>query len=203
MRMVFSHRLLFFILICCGILLLDPNSFVFASEAAHGHEAHGLSHTQKMNFLWHCLNFALLVIILVRFLKKPIRDALAGRIESIKNTFKDLDVKKKEAEKKYAEYERKLSTLEEEADRILQGFVEQGKAEKEKIIAQAQESAERIKAQAEMYVAQEVAKGKAQLQKEVADMSIKMAEDLVHKNLSEQDHYRLISEYLEKVVTKH
>jgi F-type H+-transporting ATPase subunit b len=190
-------------LICCGVLLLDLNSFVFASEAAHGHEAHGLSHTQKMNFLWHCLNFALLAIILVRFLKKPIADALSGRIESIKNTFNDLDVKKKEAEKKYAEYERKLSTLEEEADRILQGFVKQGQAEKEKIIAQAHESAERIKAQAEMYVAQEVAKGKAQLQQEVADMSIKMAKDLVHKNLTEQDHHRLISEYLEKVVTKH
>lgn len=220
MQSVFSVRILAALFICMGLFFLGPDGKVSASEPGHAQEAtvehgavehgdahaaehHGVTHSQFMNFLWHCLNFSILVIILVKFLRKPISDALQGRTESIRNTFDDLDIKKREAEKKYADYERKLATLDEEAERILKGFVGQGRAEKEKIIAQAHDSAERIKAQAELYVAHEVAKAKEQLQKEVSEMSIKMAEELVRKNLAEQDHHRLINEYLEKVVTKH
>ncbi len=181
-----------------------------ASEAAHGggHEAghegghHGITHSQLMNFIWHCLNFSILVIVLVKFLKKPITDALEGRKESIRAAFEELQASKEEAERKYAEYERKLSTMDAEAERILKSFVEQGQAEKEKIIAQAHEAAERIKAQAELYVQQELARARKELQREVADMAVKMAEDLVRKNINEQDHHRLITEYLERVVQK-
>lgn len=176
-------------------------------EGAAGHgdghgEHHGLSHSQVMNFIWHCLNFSILAFLLVKFLRKPIAGALKGRTESIRAGFEELEAKRADAERKYAEYETKLSTMDEQAERILKSFTEQGESEKEKIIAQAHEAAERIKAQAEFYVQQELAKAKTELQTEVADMAVKMAEDLIRKNLNEQDHHRLISEYLERVVQK-
>ncbi len=172
-------------------------------EGAAGHgEHHGLSHSQVMNFIWHCLNFSILAFLLVKFLRKPIAGALKGRTESIRAAFEELEAKRADAERKYAEYEAKLSTMDEQAKRILKSFTEQGESEKEKIIAQAHEAAERIKAQAEFYVQQELAKAKTELQTEVADMAVKMAEDLIRKNLNEKDHHRLISEYLERVVQK-
>jgi F-type H+-transporting ATPase subunit b len=176
-------------------------------EGAAGHgeghgEHHGLTHSQVMNFIWHCLNFTVLAFILVKFLRKPIAGALKGRTESIRAAFEELEAKRADAERKYAEYEGKLSTMDEQAGRILKSFTEQGEAEKEKIITQAHETAERIKAQAEFYVQQELAKAKTELQTEVADMAVKMAEDLIRKNLNEEDHHRLISEYLERVVQK-
>lgn len=176
-------------------------------EGAAGHgeghgEHHGLTHSQVMNFIWHCLNFSILAFFLVKFLRKPIAGALKGRTESIRAAFEELEAKRTDAERKYAEYEGKLSTMDEQAERILKSFTEQGESEKEKIIAQAHEAAERIKAQAEFYVQQELAKAKTELQTEVADMAVKMAEDLIRKNLNEEDHHRLISEYLERVVQK-
>ena len=171
-------------------------------EGGHGEGHHGVTHGQLMNFIWHCLNFSILVFILVKFLRKPITEALKGRTESIRAAFEELEAKRAGAERKYAEYEGKLSTMDEQAKRILKSFTEQGESEKEKIIAQAHEAAERIKAQAEFYVQQELAKAKTELQTEVADMAVKMAEDLIRKNLNEQDHHRLISEYLERVVQK-
>ncbi len=175
-----------------------------AAHEAGGHEGHShvLTHTQIMNFIWHCLNFTLLVLILLKYLKKPIADSLRGRSESIAKAFEELEAKKVEAEKRYAEYEKKLSGMDEEAKKILESFVKQGQAEKEKIIAQAQETAERIKAQAEYYVQQELAKAKEELQNEVANVAVKMAEEIIRKNLTEQDHSKLISEYLERVVHK-
>jgi F-type H+-transporting ATPase subunit b len=171
-------------------------------EAAGHGEHHGITHGQIMSFVWFCLNFTLLVFILMKFLRKPIAGALKGRTESIRAAFEDLEAKRADAERKYAEYEGKLSTMDEQAKRILKSFTDQGQAEKEKIIAQAHETAERIKAQAEFYVQQELAKAKTELQTEVADMAVKMAEDLIRKNLNEEDHHRLISEYLERVVQK-
>ncbi len=190
-----------------GHVVVDSVHEQVHGEAAHGGEGahgehHGITHSQLMNFIWHCLNFTILVIVLVKFLKRPISDALRGRKESIRNSFEELKASKDEAERKYAELEKKLSNMDAEADRIMKAFVEQGQAEKERIIAQAKESAERIKAQAELYVQQELARARKELQAEVAEMAVKMAEDLVRKNITEQDHHRLIGEYLERVVTK-
>jgi len=173
-----------------------------AAASSEEEESHSLTHSQIMNFIWFCLNFTLLVYILVRFGKKPVANALNGRIESIQNAFDDLEARRSEAEQKYAEYERKLSGIDEQAKHMLETFREQGQAEKEKIIARARDTAETIKAQAEFYVQQELVNAKTELQAEVADMAVKMAEELIRKNLNEQDHHRLISEYLERVVQK-
>jgi F-type H+-transporting ATPase subunit b len=168
-----------------------------------GHEGHhGLTHSQVMNFIWHCLNFSILAFVLVKYLKKPISDGLRGRTEAIKAQFADLDAKKAEAERKYAEYESKLSGMDEEAKKILENYIAQGQAEKERIIVQANEAADRIKAQAEFYVQQELAKAQAELRTEVAELAVGMAEDIIKKNLTEQDHERLIGDYLERVVQK-
>jgi len=171
-------------------------------EAGGAEEEHGITHGQIMNFIWQCLNFAILVAVLFKFLKEPISNALKGRTEEIQKTFSDLEEKKREAELRYAEYEKKLSQIDKEAERILKTFIKQGEVEKEKIIKQAKESAERIKAQAGLYVQHELDKAKKELQKEIADLAVQMAEDIIRKNLNEQDHHKLISEYLEKVVTK-
>lgn len=200
-----------------GQVLLGPVSVHAAAEGAAVHhqavEGHGaageaggheeaepmVSHQQLMNFIWHCLNFALLIVILVKFLKQPITDAIKGREQQIAAAFDELEATRAEAERKYAEYERKLANLEQEAQRIRNSFIEQGKAEKERIIAQAQEAAERIKAQAELFIQQELVKAKRELQREMADMAVGMAEELIRKNITEEDHKKLIEDYLSKV----
>ncbi len=174
--------------------------------AAHGegHEGgeHELTHVQVMNFIWHCLNFTLLILILLKYLKKPIVDSVKGREESIAKAFEELEAKKKDAAARFKEYEQKLSGMDEEAKRILENFVVQGKKERDTIIKQAKAAAERIKAQAQFYVQQELAKAKVELQKEVAESAVRMAEEIIRKNLTEQDQSKLISEYLERVVQK-
>lgn len=175
-----------------------------AGSAGHGADGahHALTKSQIMNFIWHCLNFSILAFVLFKFLKKPIVEGLSNRTQSIKNAFGELDAKRIDAERKYKEYEDKLKDLDAEAQKIFKSFIEQGEAEKEKIISQAKETAERIKSQADLYVQQEIAKARISLQREVSELAVKMSEDIISKNLTSDDHQRLIIEYLEKVVTK-
>jgi F-type H+-transporting ATPase subunit b len=184
-----------------GALYCCVASVVFASEGGHG-GGHGVTHSQLMNFLWHVLNFSILVVVLVKFLKKPITDALVGRREAIQASFDELERRRMEAESQYAAYQKRMAEMEAEADRILKSFIEQGQAEKQKIIAQAKESAERVKMQAELYIQQEVARAKLQLQREIGELAVKMAGEIIQSNITDEDHNRLINEYLERVVHK-
>ncbi len=173
-------------------------------EAAHGEgEHHGVTPSQIRNLIWWTVNFVLLVFILVKFGKAPVSQMFRERRESIEGRLEELEAKRREAEARYREYEHRLSGLEEEARQIMEAFVEQGEKEKARIIAEAKETAERIKQQAEFYVQQELEKARQQLREEVADLAVKMAEDIIKKNITPEDQKRLVGEFIEKVVQVH
>jgi len=198
------------VLVAAGVLYASGGEAAHgAAEAAHGAAAahggaHGGAHgsvtPEKLkDLLWRTLNFIGLVIILVKFTSKPIANALRTRRESIKEQFEGLEARKAEAEQFYKEYEAKLSGIDEEAKRIVEGAVAQAEAEKERIIADAHRAAGDIKRQAEMAVQHELAVAKQRLRADVADQAATMAEELIRKNLQPADQDKLVAEYLDKV----
>ncbi len=176
---------------------------VFAAEhgGVHGGE-HGYPPEMWWNLLWRTMNFAALALALGWALKKPLSKALADRQASIKQKFEELETQKTEVERLYAEHERTLSTIEEEGRKVLQEYIDQGKAEKERIIQEATKAAELIRKQAGLAVEQEVKRAKLMLRTEVAEHSVRLAADLIQKNLDQSDHQRLIDDYIAKVVHK-
>ncbi|MDP2799164.1 MAG: F0F1 ATP synthase subunit B [Deltaproteobacteria bacterium] len=181
-----------------GMSVLLYYTMVFASAGQGGE--HGYSSKLWWDLVWRTMNFIILAAVLFKVLKKPIGNLLSGRQASIKDNFDELDAKKVEAEKRYAEYEKKLSTIEQEAKKVVQEYIEQGEAEKRRIIEEAQKAAELIKKQAQFAVEQEMKRAKLALSAEAAELSVKLAEDIIKKNLNESDHKKLIDEYIAKVV---
>ncbi len=55
--------------------------------------------------------------------------------------------------------------------------------------------------QAQLTIRQEIQKSNQALREEVAELSVKMAEDILRKNITDNDQKVLIGEYLAKVVT--
>ena len=168
-------------------------------EGAH----HGGDFTpaRLKDLLWRVLNFAALVVILVKFLAKPIANGLRARQQSIKDQFADLEERKAEADSTYRTYEEKLGAIDQEIQEIIQAAIAQGEAEKERIINEANRAAEDIKRQAEMAIQHELAEAKLKLREEVANQAVAMAEELIRKNLQETDQVKLIDDYLAKVGT--
>ncbi len=168
-------------------------------HAAHEVKPH-VTKQQIRDLLWWAVNFLVLIIILVKWGREPLVNTFRSRRENIENEYKELSDKRAEAEVKYREYEKKLATLEEEAKKILEAFIEQGQKEKERIIKEAHETAERIKQQAEFYVQQELEKAREELRKEVAELSVKLAEQIIKEKITPEDHKRLVQEFIERVV---
>ena len=146
------------------------------------------------------MNFAVLVIVLVYLLRKPLSQALSSRIKVIKNELEDLEARKADAEKKLAEYNEKLSQLEKEAETIVEDYIKQGNEAKARILKEAESSAEKLKSQARRNIEYEFEQAKLKLQQEIFETSLEKAEELIKNKFSEDDQDRIVDEYLKKVV---
>lgn len=171
--------------------------------AASGDAHHADSGVLLKDFLYRVLNFALVVALLVYFLRKPMKKGLAGRTEEIEKALAEAKKAKEEAEAKFAEYDRKLTEATDEIAEISAAIQREGEQEKQKIIANAKEMAIKIEKDAEKAAELEVAKARQELQQQAAELAVSLAEDLLQKNFTKDDDARLIDEYMKKVGELH
>jgi F-type H+-transporting ATPase subunit b len=185
-----------------ALALISLAGLAYASSGAEaGPTFWGIPTTKWWDLLWRTLNFAVLLIVLIKVLSKPIANGLRTRQQSIREEFTDLEERKAEADKAYHTYEEKLASIDQEVSDIIQAAIAQGEAEKERIINEANRAAEDIKRQAEMAIQHELAEAKLKLRADVANQAVVMAEELIRKNLHEADQVKLIEDYLAKVGT--
>ena len=149
---------------------------------------------------YRVLNFVVLLAALVFVLRKPISQALSSRVKSIKEQLESLETQKAEAEKKLAQYNEKLSQLESEAEKIVQGYIQQGNEAKAKILKEAEATAEKLQLQAKRNIEHEFDKARQELQKEVVEKSLAQAEEMLRQTITDEDQDKLVNEYLGKVV---
>ena len=147
------------------------------------------------------MNFAVLVIVLVYVLRKPLSQALGARIKGIKSQLEDLEARKAEAEKNLAEYIEKLSRLEKESEKIVEDYIKQGNEAKARILKEAESAAEKLQVQARRNIEHEFKQAKLKLQEEIFETSLAKAEEIIIGKISGEDQDRLVDEYLRKVET--
>ncbi len=176
------------------------NVHASTTESAHGGE-HGKDRSADLrDLLYRFINFALLIIILfVAIRKSGLKDSLAGRIDEIKQRLEDLRKEKEEAEGKYQDVEKKLKDFEAKKKEIVEQFQNEGQAEKEKIIAEANERAKQIVKQAELTIQQEMQSAKDRLRREVMELAAGKAQEIIAKEMTDEDQDRLVSEFIERV----
>ena len=140
-----------------------------------------------------------LVVLLVKFLAKPIGSGLIGRQQQIKEELEDLSLRRDEAEKSYKDFEVRLAGMEREMELIVEKAIAQAQNEKERILADAERAAEDIKRQAEAAIQAELEDAKRLLRAEVAEQAAAMAEELIVRNLTSADQIAITEQYLERV----
>ncbi len=158
-----------------------------------------ISTAQYKDFFWRTVNFIALMVILIKFLAKPIGNSISGRQQHVKEELDDLQAKRDEAERSYKEFEARLAGMEKEMDSVVEKAVAQAENEKIRIIKDAERMAEDIKRQAKAAVQAELVKTRRMLRNEVADQAAAMAEELIVKNLTPADQVAITEQYLDRV----
>lgn len=162
-------------------------ALAFAAEEAH-HDGGGMT--------WKLINFAILAIGVYLIWTKVINKLLDKRSAEIKQALDEAKAAKDSADKKAAEYNNKLATLERRIAEIQNDLKQEGEAEKLRIMKDSEASAAKIREQAKVAAEQEVKKARLEIRKEVASIAVGMAEEILKKELSPADQERLVKGYL-------
>ena len=177
-----------------GTLLMTASAFCATEGGEVDHKA------QLWDFMWRILNFAVLMYILYKLAWKRLVNFFRNRREDIQTSLAETKDRRVEAEEKFKEYEVKLTKATDDIQNISEMIKAQGLAEKQKLIADADKAAEKMKEDARARMDQEMKKAGSQLRTEAVELSIKVAEDILKRNVSKEDHEKMVKEYMDRMV---
>lgn len=168
---------------------------VIASSATEGaeHSSHW------MDWVWRVINFAILLIVLIKFLAKPMKNYFRKRTELIEKSLKEAREAKELAQKALMEVEEKLRLKDKEIEHILSSARRTGEAERESLTEQGREMGEKIKEQARNNIEMELRSAMAALQAEAADLAIGIAEKKLKERLTEDEQLKIVDESIRKI----
>lgn len=194
-----NHRQLIKSVLIAGSMVLVAGTVAYAAGGG-GEEHHPID---WKDFGYRMFNFIILAGFLWWLSAKKVKEFFAGRRNDIKESLNQAQAAKEEAERKYKEYVAKLEKATDEIDGIAEMIKVQGMAEKEKMIEEAKKAAVKIEEDTKARMEQEFSTARNQLRAEAAQLSIQLAEELLKRNITIQDHEKMVKEYMDKVVIKH
>lgn len=153
--------------------------------------------------VWHVLmaigNLGILVLILKKFLFKPVQNILKQREEEVGKIYSDADKALSKANEDKALYEQKLMDAKSEADSLIKLASERAKRESGDIVLAARKEAERRLKNADDDI--ELAKKKAaeDMMDSISDMVIDLAEKVVEKEIDKNSHAALIDDAINRL----
>ena len=146
--------------------------------------------------IWQMLvslaNLTILFLLLKKFLYKPVISVLEKRRADIEGDYAAADEAKRAALASKTEYEEKLSHAELEADEMRKSAADEAKRHGERLVAEARDKADGIVRQAEAQIELERKKAESDMKREIAEVSTKLAEKLIERELNADTHRELI-----------
>jgi F-type H+-transporting ATPase subunit b len=189
-----KKKIFFFTLL---VFLISISIAFAATEGEGGHRAQKWLELAKKSF-----NVVILIGLLYWLLAAQIKEFFSGRRVEIKKNLEESVEKKAEAEKKYREYSEKIDKASVEIDGIFEMIKAQGITEKQKIIEDAEKAAKKMKEDARMRIEQELKGASDQLKAQAVQLSVQMAEEILKRSITAQDHEVMVKEYMDKVVIR-
>ena len=148
---------------------------------------------------YQAVNLTILLLVLVYYLKQPVKNFLIERRGIIGNEIDDAQKAIAEARKIHAEYEEKLKHLYAEIKSLKDSIREQGELERKEILRQAEIASEKIRAEAKESLELESARARRAIQSQAITLAIDIAENLIKQNLSASDKYKMIETFVKRM----
>ena len=176
--------------------LLAAIVLVAPAAARAAEEGHG---SDPMTLFWQGLNLLILIGVIVYFGRGPIRAFMADRRENIEAGIASAQHELATAEQRLAECNRRVDSLGAEIEEIKRGVRAQAENERDRLIADARNAAERIRRDAQLAVEQEDRRTREDLRAEAAEMAVRLAADLLKRQVGDADRARLVDEFVASI----
>jgi F-type H+-transporting ATPase subunit b len=163
-------------------------------EHANAEAAHGSEHPIR-DMVAKLLNFAILVGILVYFLKTPIASYLSGRSAQIRQDLITAAEMRRTATAQLQEIQARLSELPAELAALKSRGEEDVRSEKIRIAETAKTERERLLEQTRREIAMRLRIARRELTEHAAQLAVQVAHDRIQRTITPEDQLRLVDRY--------
>lgn len=145
------------------------------------------------------ISFLLLLAVLYKLMYRPLVGALEGRSAAIQQQLAEAQAAREEAQRQLGAMEERIRAAQADAQALRERAQREAAELRERLSAEARQEAARLVEAAQAQIGQEVRHARAELRAEVGVLATQIAERLVRKSLSDEDHQRLVREALARI----
>lgn len=175
----------------CAILILGLSTPAFASETVFGIDRH------LWSSFWRVANFFILLYLLNRWLKEPVKQFFRNRLKAVTDQFQELEEQERKLSERQARQNELFSRLDSKINEIRSYYEQLGKEERDRLIKQAEELKRKTLEDARIAAEREFEQAKKQFREEVVDLAVELAEHKIRQSIGYEDHQSLIMQYVE------
>ncbi len=150
---------------------------------------------------WEILSFGILFWVLYKYAFPPILETLETRERKIRESLDQAEQNRASAEQKLKEYETKLQAAAKETEALMA----EAKQKAQRLLDENQQrlraDSERIKEEATQDIERERRKALQDIKDQTAELAILVAEKVIGRSLSDDDHRRFAQEALAEVAS--
>lgn len=153
-------------------------------------------------FVWHILNFLILVGIIFFAARKGVVATQRKKRETIAASIAEATKLRDEMRAKFEDYDARMRDIDARMTALLEDSRKEAEADRARTVESATALANRIREDAKLIADQEIARAKRELQEEQILQAAELAEQLLKQNVNADDQSRLTQEFLGKIEPK-
>ena len=150
-------------------------------------------------FVAQICNLFIQMYLIKRFLFKPVNEMLEKRRALADAQIREAEQAKADADAIKTEYEQNMKEAKEKANEILTTAQKTAALQSEEVLKEAASQAAALKSKAESDIAQEKRKAVNEIKDEIGGMAVEIAGKVIEREISEEDHTKLIDEFIANV----
>lgn len=160
------------------------------------------SHFFSSLIFWELLSFGILLWVLYKFALPPILQTLETRERKIRESLDQAEQNRASAERKLKEYEAKLQVAAKEVETILSEAKQKAQRLLDENEQRLRAESQRIKEETTQDIERERRKAIQDVKNQTAELALLVAEKVIGRSLSDDDHQRFAQEALAAVATQ-
>ncbi len=145
------------------------------------------------------LNLTIMFLIIKKLLFKPVKKIISERQAYIDGQYQNAQEAEKSAAENKIMWENKLNGAKEQANAIIKLASENADRRGNEIVAEAKEKAQGILSRAQMEAELEKKKAADEMKKEIADVSTRISEKILQREIQTDDHRKLIESLIKEI----
>ncbi len=148
-------------------------------------------------FTWG--NLLIILLLMKKFLFKPVRAVIEQREQEILKMYSDAEKAEADAKEMKASYEASMANAKAEASEIVKNATATAHKTEEQIISDAQKKADAMYAKAQAQIEADRVKTIESVKSDISGMAVGIASKVIEKDISEDDHHRLIDNFINEL----